>query len=240
MKVTIMTYNIQSGRNLAQDRNIGHAISTIKKENPDILSLNEVQHCTSLCPDGKCQAQAIAEALDYPYFHFGRSIDFCGGEYGNALLSRFPIAETAVFPIPDPPKEERNSWFEPRTHLFCRLDLGDREMITLTSHYGLSDGEIRNAVQETLRLAGKAQLPLVFMGDLNAQPDSPLLAPLFGVFTDTSAEMKEPALTFPSDQPSEKIDYIFHNGSFTTLKAWIPETTDSDHRPFCVSLACDF
>ena len=129
MEMTVMTYNIQSGRNLAQDRDIRHAISTIRKESPVILSLNEVQHCTAFCPDGKCQAQAVAEALDYPYFRFGRSIDYEGGEYGNALLSRYPILESAVFPVPDVPEEQRDGWFEPRTHLFCRLDLGGTEMI---------------------------------------------------------------------------------------------------------------
>lgn len=236
MKITVMTYNIQSGRNLAQDRDIRHAVSTIRKESPDILSLNEVQHCTSLCPDGKCQAQAVAEALDYPYFRFGRSIDYEGGQYGNALLSRFPIAEWAVFPVPDIPEGERDGWFEPRSHLFCRLDLGGREIITLTSHYGLSDKEIRNAVQETLRLVGEAELPLIFMGDLNAHPDSPLLAPLFDMLTDSAAGMESPSLTFPSNRPSEKIDYLFHKGGFTTLRAWVPETTDSDHRPFCARL----
>lgn len=236
MEMTVMTYNIQSGRNLAQDRDIRHAISTIRKESPDILSLNEVQHCTALCPDGKCQAQMVAEALDYPYFRFGRSIDHEGGEYGNALLSRFPILKTAVYPVPDIPEEQRDGWFEPRTHLFGRLDLGGREMIALTSHYGLSDREIRSAVQETLRLAGETDLPLIFMGDLNAQPDSPLLVPLFGIFNDTAAGMESAALTYPSDRPSSKIDYIFHKGGFTTLRAWVPETTDSDHRPFCARL----
>lgn len=236
MEMTVMTYNIQSGRNLAQDRDIRHAISTIRKESPDILSLNEVQHCTAFCPDGRCQAQAVAEALGYPYFRFGRSIDYEGGEYGNALLSRYPILESAVFPIPDIPEEQRDSWFEPRTHLFCRLDLGGREMIALTSHYGLSDGEIQNAVQETLRLAVERNLPLIFMGDLNAQPDSPLLAPLFGIFSDSAAGMESSALTYPSDTPSEKIDYIFHRGGFATLRAWVPETTDSDHRPLCARL----
>ena len=71
------------------------------------------------------------------------------------------------------------------------------------------------------------------MGDLNAQPDSPLLAPLFGIFTDSATGMEGPALTFPSDRPLEKIDYIFHKGGFTTLRAWVPETTNSDHRPLC-------
>lgn len=237
MELTIMTYNIQSGRNLAQDRNIAHAVSAIRKENPDILSLNEVQHCTELCPDGKCQARAVAEILGYPYFRFGRAIDFMGGEYGNALLSRFPIQEAEIFPVPDLPKEEQDCWFESRSHLRCRLDLGGREILTLTCHYGLSHGEIQNAVQETLRLAGETELPLVFMGDLNEKPDSPLLAPLFSVFTDSAAGMEEPGYTFPSDRPRDKIDYLFHKNGFRTLKAWIPETTDSDHRPFCARLA---
>ena len=237
MEFTVMTYNIQSGRNLAQDRNIAHAISAIQKESPDILSLNEVQHCTELCPEGKCQAQAVAEALGYPYFHFGRSIDFMGGEYGNALLSRFPLQEVQVFPVPDIPKEKRDGWFESRSHLRCRLDLGGREIFTLTSHYGLSQEEIQNAVLETLRLAGETELPLIFMGDLNEKPDSPLLAPLFSVFTDSAEEMEGPGFTYPSDPPCEKIDYLFHKNGIRTLKAWIPETTHSDHRPFCARLA---
>ena len=74
-------------------------------------------------------------------------------------------------------------WFESRSHLRCRLDLGGREIFTLTSHYGLSQEEIQNAVLETLRLAGETELPLIFMGDLNEKPDSPLLAPLFSVFS---------------------------------------------------------
>ena len=43
MEFTVMTYNIQSGRNLAQDRNIAHAISAIQKESPDILSLKGLE-----------------------------------------------------------------------------------------------------------------------------------------------------------------------------------------------------
>lgn len=237
MELTVMTYNIQSGRNLAQNQDIAHAISTVQKINPDILSLNEVHHCTEICPGGKCQAQAVAEALRYPYFRFGRSIDHMGGEYGNALISRFPIEEGEVFLIPDIPEEERDCWFEPRTHLRCRLDLGGREILTLTSHYGLSDGEIRSAVRETLRLAGGTELPLLFMGDLNAKPASPLLAPLFSVFTDSAAGMEGAGFTFPSDHPRGKIDYLFHKNGFRTLEAWVPETTDSDHRPFCARLA---
>lgn len=204
MRIKVMTYNIQSGRNLNQDRDIHHAIHTIRKENPDILGLNEVMHKTQLCPGGTCQAEMIAEELGYPFFQFGRSIDFMGGEYGNAVLSRFPILESEVFPIPDIPMEERDSYFEPRTHFRCTLDLGGKVIRTLNTHYGLSEGEIRSAVRETTALVQEETLPLLFMGDLNEVPDSPLLALLFSLMTDTSSAVEGSALTFPSDVPDKK------------------------------------
>ena len=236
MRIRVMTYNVQSGKDLAGDRDIQHAIRTIRQENPDILGLNEVQHRTRLCPDGCCQAEAIAEALGYPFFYFGRSIDFLDGQYGNALLSRFPIRTAEVLAIPDIPQEERDGWFEPRTHLCCTLDLGGGQLIrSLNTHYGLSDGEIRSAVQKTVELTGQETLPLLFMGDLNAEPDSPLLQPLFSLMTDTAAKAEGGVLTWPSNQPVKKIDYLFQRG-FKTLRAWVPDSQDSDHRPFCAEL----
>ena len=98
----VMTYNISSGRNVLGDRDMDFARRTISAEEPDILGLNEVQHFSCIFP-GKCAAEELARRMGYLFFQFGRAIDYADGEYGNALLSRFPIVETAVFPIPDLP-----------------------------------------------------------------------------------------------------------------------------------------
>lgn len=231
MQLKVMTYNIQSGRNLAGDRSIEHALRTIRAEMPDILTLNEVQHRTALS-EGRCQAAGIAAALGYGH-RFARAIDFMDGEYGIALLSRFPILSAEIFPVPELDPALRDGWYEPRVHLCCALEIEGRTLTVLSTHYGLSDGEIRLAVSESCRLSA-GQGPLLLMGDLNAVPDSPLLAPLREQLADT--DPAGASLTYPSDRPAQKIDYIFTRGNFTVQKVWAPASTDSDHRPLCAAL----
>lgn len=237
MKIKMMTYNIQSGHNLQRDRDVRHAVSTIRGENPDILNLNEVHHCTELCENGKCQAEQIAEALGYPYVRFGKAIDHMGGQYGNALLSRFPILESQVFPIPGISEEEKKLcvWPEDRSHMRNVLDINGREIVVLSVHYGLNPPEQKNAVAETLRLSEEENRPLVFLGDLNMEPDNPLLAPVFAALSDTAEKGEGSMLTYPSDEPTGKIDYLFQKG-FETLRSYVPVSTDSDHRPVAAVL----
>lgn len=237
MSIKIMTYNIQSGNNLEKDRDVRHAAATIQAENPDILALNEVQHETELCADGRCQAEKLAQMLGYPYFRFGRAIDFMGGQYGNAVLSRFPILESQVFPVPSisPEEAEGCTWVEDRCHLRCVVNVEGKEIVVLTAHYGLNPPELRNAVAETARLVQDETHPLIFMGDLNAHPDNPQLKPLFDRLSDTADAGTGSLLTFPSDSPEEKIDYIFQRG-FETETAYVPVSTNSDHRPFVAVL----
>ena len=46
MKLTAMTYNIFSGRNLMRDLNLEHAASVIRQVQPDFASINEVRSHT--------------------------------------------------------------------------------------------------------------------------------------------------------------------------------------------------
>lgn len=232
MQIKIMTYNIQSGHNLAKDRDVRHAAETIRAENPDILNLNEVQHCTEYCADGRCQAEKLAEMLGYPYFRFGKAIDHMGGEYGNALLSRFPILESEVYPVPGISEEEKKNcvWAEDRSHMRCVLDAGGKEIVVLSTHYGLNPPEQKNAVAETLRLDKGESRPLIFLGDLNMEPDNPLLRPVFAALSDTADKGEGSMLTYPSDNPEGKIDYIFQKG-FQTVRSYVPVSVNSDHRP---------
>lgn len=232
MQIKVMTYNIQSGKNLAGDRDLSHAAHTIRAESPDILTLNEIQHHTTLS-NGHCQAEELAAMLGYSY-RFAPAIPFMGGEYGIALLSRFPILDAEVIPVPELEQALRDDWYEPRVHLLCHLGVDGRNLAVLSTHYGLSDGEISLAVAETCRLTEQED-SLVFMGDLNATPNSQLLAPLYRHLRDT-ANLRGDLLTYPSGEPTEKIDYIFTKGNFHTEKIWVPVSEDSDHRPLCALL----
>ena len=69
------------------------------------------------------------------------------------------------------------------------------------------------------------------MGDLNLTPDSEILAPIYERLQDTAAVFTHPQLSWPSDIPERKIDYIFASRDIQVLAAEIPAIIASDHRP---------
>ena len=69
------------------------------------------------------------------------------------------------------------------------------------------------------------------MGDFNLMPDSPLLDPIRARMKDTADVFTSPKLSFPSDNPYRKIDYIFVSHDIKIVSADIPAIVASDHRP---------
>jgi len=228
MKLTAMTYNICSGRNLEEHRDLAYAAEIILKVQPDFVVLNEVRsHSPDVGPIN--QAHVLGQMTGY-FPVFGRSIDLPnGGEYGNAFLSRLPIQEHEVVHIPDPAVRD-NGTFEHRSLLRCVVDTGDGLLTVLGTHYGLNPSEHELAVQTTLKQVAREMNPVLLMGDLNLTPDAPLLQPLFRVLKQASPA-ETPILTFPSDIPDRKIDYILYHGNITVKSLRSMDTQNSDHRP---------
>ena len=227
MRLRIMSYNIQSGRDAFHMLDLTRAEAAIRNLNPDICALNEVRMRTRDVGDCE-QARALGEALGM-HWAFAPAMPYNGGEYGIGMLSRFPILKTEYTPVPEVPVNERDKQYEPRVLLRCEIDVG-RPIAVYTSHYGLSDAEQRNAVALTLDKIGSETLPTAFMGDLNMTPDNPLIQKLAAHLND-SAQGKN-FLTFNSINPTIKIDYIFYTPEFTVIDACAPFTTASDHFPY--------
>ena len=233
-----MTYNICSGGDFTNydpqsgkfPMNLTAAAEAIRRYNPDIVGLNEVRG-EGPHPDYPEQAKILGETLGM-YYYFGRSIFFEGNlPYGNALLSRFPILDAEVIGIPDPVVKDEPEYYETRSILKARLDC--REPLTvLVSHFGLNRGERENAVTTLCALLRDISGPCVFVGDLNMEPDDPLLSPIFSLLSDTAQTSGSPLLTFSSWEPEMKIDYIFVSKSIKTLEAVSLDEKASDHRPY--------
>ena len=234
MNLTAMTYNIQSGRDLARDLNIDHAASVIRDVQPDFAVLNEVRSHTQDV-GAVNQAWELGRLAGY-YPVFGRSIDVSGGEYGNALLTRLPLIESEVVHIPDPVRESDKGWYEHRTVLRAVLEAGGRRLTVLGSHFGLAPEEARSAVDTVLNLIARTETPVILMGDFNLRPDDAILRPLMDALTDAAAGRETPK-TFPSDRPNEKIDYIFVSKDIKVLSLKSKNTQMSDHRPLIARLA---
>ena len=86
----LLTFNVQHFRNyITREIDIDLFARTIKEINPDIICLNEVFGEGSNDTYGD-QVKKIADKLNLNYF-FGKAISIPKGNYGNAILSKYPI-----------------------------------------------------------------------------------------------------------------------------------------------------
>ena len=224
----IMTYNTQHCLNYIE-RNIDYEImaKTIIDLEADICGLNEM---FDIGTDAKFGAQTkkLAELTGMPYSYFAKAIDEQGyGAYGNGFISKIPFKSVETVMIPDPdPKTTEGGFYETRCVLKAVLENG---LTVLVTHFGLCPDEQKNAVDTVLSLIPDEKC--VFMGDLNVEPDDPLLAPIRKKLKDAGDLFGNAKLSFPSDMPDKKIDYIFTTPDIEIISADIPDIVSSDHRP---------
>ena len=233
MKLRVMTYNIQHGHVHLSDPgriDLAAMADVIRDAGADLIGLNEVRGRGER-PDYTAQVEQMAAHLGFHCF-FGCSLRVGGDNpYGNAVLSRFPIAEAKVFHVPDPAAEGRGRRFEHRSILRAAAFLPDGgEFAVFTSHFGLSGEEQRNAAMLASALTAAERLPFVLMGDFNVTPDDPVLAPLNERLTTTHA-LLEGQYTYPSQAPRIRIDYVYAAPSVRVTAAEVLPSQTSDHRP---------
>ena len=229
MKLKIMSYNVLHCENyITKKIDIDAFADVIRTSGADIIGLNEIRG-KGIIPGYTAQAKALAERLGY-HFYFARAI-FVGGTspYGNALLSRYPIKSAETVMIPDPETRNGTHRYETRCLLKARIDVGDGLNIVVT-HFGLNPEEQINAVKTVCDNLPSERC--VLMGDFNATPENPVLDCIKERLYDTAALFDCKKLSFPSDKPEIKIDYMFTTKDISVLSADIPEIVLSDHRPY--------
>ena len=234
MQINIMSYNTQHCLNYVT-RQIDYDIitDTIKQCSADIIGLQEMRGLGD--DEGfEAQTQILAERLGY-YYYFAQAINVGGGNnpYGNAILSRYPIKSTEIVMIPDPEVKKYKRHYETRCILKATIDVGDG-LNMLVTHMGLNPDEQVNAVETLLSVI--PQRRCVLMGDFNMQPDNPILAPVKQRLYDTAQAFDCPKLSYPSDNPDVKIDYIFVSDDIGVIHADLPEIISSDHRPHTATI----
>ena len=225
----ILSYNIKHGRGMDGRVDLKRTAEVIRSLSPDLVTLQEVdKNCTR---SGSIDlAQELAGILKMEG-RFGKFMDFQGGQYGMAVLSRFPIISHQVHVLP------RGA--EPRCALEARVNPGKSwgEIRLFGIHHDWTRENLRvTQCEALLKKIGKERGPVILSGDFNAGRKSQsvrlLTASGFEILTNDQTN------TFPSDNPKVEIDFILSkNLNYTRFKHQvIDEKLASDHRPVLVEL----
>ena len=230
MKISVLSYNVQHFSHY-HGSGIDYDVfaDTISSLGADLIGLNEVRGAGS--SEGyDPQASIMGEKLGL-YSYFAKAQDMKEGTdpYGNALLSRYPLlsAETVIIPYP---ADADSPYPEDRSILRVTVAPDGRPLTVIATHLGVTAREQEAGIGLLLPMLGKERT--ILMGDFNLTPDSPLLKPVSERIKDSAVFFPEPLLSWPSDDPRMKIDYLFTSPDLKVLKADIPDVETSDHRPY--------
>ena len=164
----ILTYNIHHAEGLDGKVDYDRIAGIIRQTKADLVALQEVDVQTQRT-DQLDQAAAIASRLGLHHV-FGKAIHFQGGEYGLAVLSRWPIKRHKVHALPYRIHQEPRIALE--THV--DPDNGLPEICLIDTHLcHLSESTRSEQVQRLQQIIpqnGPAQVLLA--GDFNARPGS--------------------------------------------------------------------
>ena len=237
-RLRVMTYNIAAGNG-----NLDAIAAVVRANSSDIVALQEVDvrwHARSAFVD---QATALGAQLGMhvrfaPIYHV-TSDSAPPREYGVALLSRFPITaftnqqltRWSTQPNAGPPSAMPGL-------LDATIDVLGAPVRVVNTHLDYrADPAVRiRQVAEMLTILQTSDAPTLVLGDLNATPAAPELAPLLARYQDAWRDTSDHGLTYPAAAPAKRIDYVLSSPHFRAVAAYVPVTVASDHRPVVVDL----
>lgn len=224
----IMTFNTQHCLNYTEQK-IDFAVmgEAIKQCGADIVGLNEMRD-KGVWDDYENQTEILSRLTGLKNHYFAKAIDV-GGEsnpYGNGLLSKYAITNVETIAIPDPEPKSGADGYESRCIIKATLE---NSLTVLVTHFGLNADEQKNAADTVLKNMPSERC--ILMGDFNVCPNDEILNPIRKSMTDAADFFEKPLLSFPSDSPDRKIDYIFVTPDIEIIGADIPAIVASDHRP---------
>lgn len=164
----LLTYNIHHAEGLDGKVDYDRIARIIRETNADIIALQEIDVQTQRT-DRVDQASKIATKLGMHHV-FGKAIHFQGGQYGLAVLSRWPVDSHKVYALPYRINQEPRIALETR----IRPDDGLPELCFINTHLcHLSESNRTEQVQRLLQIIPRNESAQVFLaGDFNARPDS--------------------------------------------------------------------
>jgi endonuclease/exonuclease/phosphatase family metal-dependent hydrolase len=240
-ELRILTYNIHHGEGTDGKLDLPRIAEVIKAVSPHVVALQEVDQQTARS-SGVDQPQELSRLTGMAVV-FGRNIDFQGGGYGTAVLSKLPVKAHSSVKLP--------SFYDGEQRGVQVVELGspgEQGLVLLCTHldYRPDDRERMASAELINNLAANyGDRLMVLAGDLNAEPDSRVMRELEKRWSIASGSTKPQAVattqlfTYPSGTPRKWIDFVL----VRPAERWqvvevrvLEEPVASDHRPLLAVL----
>jgi endonuclease/exonuclease/phosphatase family metal-dependent hydrolase len=229
----VVCYNIHHGEGLDGRLDLERIAALITAQRADLVALQEVERGTQRTARRDLPAELAR--LTGLTARFDHNIPYQGGEYGTAILSRYPIRRAAHVPLtmvgPGEQRGVQQVW----------LDVAGTEVLFLNTHldHRREPAERERSVGEIRALVTAAgSLPVIVAGDFNAVPDSRAIATMREFLTDAwTVAGRGPGFTIPVRQPNRRIDYVWVSPHLTPVRMEVLSSEASDHLPIVAELA---
>lgn len=225
----IMTYNIKNGELVGHD--LSKLAAVIKESNPDIIGLQEVDEVTRRS-QGKHETDELSTLTGMPYKYFAANFPFDGGQYGLAILSKYPITASTTVRLDGHTKSANG--YEPRIAAVADIAAKGQTITFVTVHASLHEEERAGNAKAILSALGPRASRAIIVGDFNEKPGQDIGDAFTNVgFVDSFHEKHRfLGYTQPANFPTRRIDFIYRaKGMGKTEHAWVPSSQASDHRP---------
>lgn len=223
----ILSYNIKH----AELSSLDSIAAVINGQSPDIVALQEVDVLTSR--SGKVDQATRLGELTGMFHAFQPSLEnFDGGQYGLALLSRYPIRSSQRIPL--------RSAAEQRILALMEVEVDPQHVIPVAvTHFGTTGATERVNQAEDVKAALAGKPGAVVAGDLNATPSEAGITSLQQLLTDAwTRGGSGSGYTHSAGFPTKRIDYIMLGSMWTSNVAAkvVSATSQSDHRPLLAAV----
>ena len=224
----VMSYNIHVGVGMDKKLDLERIADVIDNEHADLVGLQEVDRFVKRT-ELRDEILELVKLTGMEYA-FAHNLDYQGGQYGVAILSRFPIQKI------DHRKYENLREAERRGMLRVEVKVDNRIINFVTTHldYQYEDGRVFET-EQLLKFLQNVRGPLIVVGDFNDETSGGAYKLMLRKFADawSTAKEGEAGLSYPADKPAKRIDYVFTRKSdrIRATRAWTVNSLASDHLP---------
>ena len=202
-EITVMTYNVGAFGKY-KENSIPDVVAAVRAAGADIVSLNELDSCNRR--HNIYQLEAFAAEMGGWDYHFASAFPYAGGEYGNGVASQDRIIARHSIALPKGDGSEPRSVavVETKDYVFASTHLDYRSVSAAAAQ-----AEVINTwFEENYKGCRK---PVLLCGDMNAEPDSPVITALsrcWEILSPPDPSVPCVPVGNVEDDPKECIDYI--------------------------------